>query len=186
MWSGSTRQLYSLFCVAFHQQPVPPLSLSPYLTGLINHSAGHWKLCRLTSPLLTLRLCRSDQVMCAELRQTGEVYQRSEAASSQLLSWLWLKQGRQLRDYLQILDEGLKTFSPQSGKELGYLCVSPLCQQADMLTILRTWRCKSFRCVWCLSAVLLTLVHGNNFSQQVQEWPPCQPGRLSWPHTMIS
>ncbi|KAJ4935626.1 hypothetical protein JOQ06_017157 [Pogonophryne albipinna] len=38
-------------------------------------------------------------------------------------------------------------------------------------------RCdKSFRCVWWLSALVLTLVHGNNLSQQVQERPPCQPG----------
>ncbi|XP_044059103.1 uncharacterized protein si:dkey-103g5.4 isoform X2 [Siniperca chuatsi] len=42
--------------------------------------------------------------------------------------------------------------------------------------MLRTWRCKSFKCVWWLSAVLLTLVHGSNFSQQFQERLPCQPG----------
>ncbi|XP_033488068.2 uncharacterized protein LOC117260235 [Epinephelus lanceolatus] len=39
--------------------------------------------------------------------------------------------------------------------------------------MLRRCRCESFR--W-LSAVLLSLVHGNNFSQQFQERPPCQPG----------
>ncbi|KAK9520852.1 hypothetical protein VZT92_020711 [Zoarces viviparus] len=42
--------------------------------------------------------------------------------------------------------------------------------------MLRTCRCKSFRCVWWLNAVLLTLVSGNNLSQQFQERPSCQPG----------
>lgn len=47
----------SVFPAAFYQQPVPPLLLSPYLTGLINHSAGYWKLCRLTSLLRSSQLC---------------------------------------------------------------------------------------------------------------------------------
>ncbi|KAF1394028.1 hypothetical protein PFLUV_G00022250 [Perca fluviatilis] len=42
--------------------------------------------------------------------------------------------------------------------------------------MLRTCRHKSFRCVWWLSAMLLTLVHGSNLSQQFQERLPCRPG----------
>ncbi|XP_036935202.1 uncharacterized protein LOC119008697 [Acanthopagrus latus] len=40
--------------------------------------------------------------------------------------------------------------------------------------MLRICKYKSFKCVWGLSALLLTLVHGN--SQQFQERKPCQPG----------
>ncbi|XP_051254705.1 uncharacterized protein si:dkey-103g5.4 isoform X3 [Dicentrarchus labrax] len=42
--------------------------------------------------------------------------------------------------------------------------------------MLRTCRCKSFKSVWWLNAVLLTLAHGKNFSQEFQERLPCQPG----------
>nr|XP_046244755.1 uncharacterized protein LOC124059056 [Scatophagus argus] len=57
-----------------------------------------------------------------------------------------------------------------------YFCTSALVQQVDTLNMLKTCRCKSFRCVWGLSALLLTLVHGNNAGQQAKEAPPCQPG----------
>lgn len=81
----------------------------------------------------------------------------------------------------------MRTFPPESGYLLGY-CTRPLLQQLDIWTMLRICKYKSFKCVWGLSALLLTLVHGN--SQQFQERKPCQPGRrakcqLSWLYKMF-
>lgn len=55
--SNVTRQHHAVVLSVFTSAYHPPLSLSPYLPGLINLSAGHWKLCRLTSSLLSSQLC---------------------------------------------------------------------------------------------------------------------------------
>lgn len=62
-----------------------------------------------------------------------------------------------------------------SGQMKGYFRAMFGFLQLEMLSF-GTCRCRWFRCVLRLNAVLVALVHEGSF----QERPPCMPGRLMW------
>lgn len=103
----------SVFTSAYH----PPLSLSPYLPGLINLSAGHWKLCRLTSSLLSSQLClptgRWGHVCVRERFIRGVMLRRNIFT---LLVVMKGKAGNQENNYRS----WMRTFPPETGYLLGY------------------------------------------------------------------